>query len=404
MNQTRNQTARREAKQIAQYERNVVLHRLLNEPIEPFQYKAARPKKLAPPVRTIPKQANRFNIRRTGPSRDLTNTGVKDGGDRISSVASAYSRGFSSQKPQFNVTNDGIRIRKRELLASITGSSGFAIALQYSLNPGLFASFPWLASQAAGWEQYKFHKLKYIYYTRTGTSTPGSMILVPDYDAADPAPTNEIQAMDYKDAKEEAPWVVEFCCDLNPAAMHQAGGRKFIRNVAVANTDIKTYDVGNMYAITTDGTAVNWGKLFVEYDVEFFVSQQAVANPNVAVGVSAASSTTSALAGMVYTNSPGGLALSGTANTLTMTGLTPGQEYLITWATPLANSSTITFSTLTGGTLQTNWSGTGSTGSGAYTFLATAAGVGTATLVFSESNSNATTALVSISSIPNYAH
>jgi len=103
-------------------------------------------------------------------------------------------------------------------------------------------------------------------------------MLVPDYDAADPPPTSEQQAMDYKDAKEEVPWVVEFSCELNPSAMHPAGARKFIRQNLVAGTDIKTYDAGNMFIITTDGTAVTWGKIFVEYDVEFFCSQLPIAN------------------------------------------------------------------------------------------------------------------------------
>jgi len=50
--------------------------------------------------------------------------------------------------------------------------------------------------------------------------------------------------------------------------------RHFTRSGALeANLDIKTYDVGNLHLCTVDGTAVNWGKLWVEYDVDFFVPQ-----------------------------------------------------------------------------------------------------------------------------------
>jgi len=263
-----------------------------------------------------------------GPSRDLTFAG-RDGGDSLSSVASAYSRGFSSQKPSFNMTNDGIRIRKRELLGPIVGSTGFNINWNLALNPGLFGAFPWLSTQAVGWEQYKFHKLRFCYYTRTGAATSGSVMMLPDYDAADSAPVTEQQAMDFKDAKEEAPWVVEFTCTLNPAAMHPAGARKYVRNTTVPGTDIKTYDVGKFYVITSDGIGANpWGKLFVEYDVEFFCSQLPNFVTQVGYGSSTTSTAANSLSGMVY-GTTGGLTLSGASNSLSVFGCVPGVEYLV---------------------------------------------------------------------------
>jgi len=99
-------------------------------------------------------------------------------------------------------------------------------------------------------------------------------MMVPDYDAADAAPATEQIASAYRDAEEEVPWTPEFSCELNVAAMHPDGRRKFVRYGALANNlDIKTYDVGNMFICTTDGTATNWGKLWVEYDISLFVPQ-----------------------------------------------------------------------------------------------------------------------------------
>jgi hypothetical protein len=40
-----------------------------------------------------------------------------------------------------------------------------------------------------------------------------------------------------------------------------------LRTGPVVGQDIKTYDVGTFIVGTTDGTAVNWSKLWVEYDV-----------------------------------------------------------------------------------------------------------------------------------------
>jgi len=190
-------------------------------------------------------------------------------------VAAAYAKGLSSGEPQFSrVSRAGVIIRHRELVSSVIGSTAFTVATTLALNPGLVASFPWLSTQAAGWEQYRFRKLKFCYYTRTATSTPGSIMLVPDYDALDAAPLSEQVASAYRDVEEEVPWVEEFSCSLDPVAMHPDGARKYVRAGALpANADLRLSDVGNMFVCTVDGTAVNWGKLWVEYDVEFFVPQ-----------------------------------------------------------------------------------------------------------------------------------
>jgi len=99
-------------------------------------------------------------------------------------------------------------------------------------------------------------------------------MLVPDYDAADAVPSTEIIASSYRDVVEEVPWTLEFTCTLDPKALMEPGNRKYIRSGTLAsNLDIKTYDGGNLFVCTVDGTAVNWGKLWVEYDVEFFIPQ-----------------------------------------------------------------------------------------------------------------------------------
>jgi hypothetical protein len=189
-------------------------------------------------------------------------------------AASAYAVGLRSGEPNVKGGFRSTRIQHRELIASIAGTSGFTVANSFSINPGLAASFPWLSTQAVGWEQYKFHKLRFCYYTRCSTATAGSMMMVPDYDAADAAPANEQIASSYRDVVEEAPWIPEVCCRLDPQAMMEPGNRKYVRTGALAaNLDVKTYDSGSFFVCTTDGSATNWGKLWVEYDVEFFVPQ-----------------------------------------------------------------------------------------------------------------------------------
>lgn len=163
------------------------------------------------------------------------------------------------------------RIVHRELVGSVAGSVAFETT-RYVLNPGMAATFPWLSTQAAGWEQYTFHRLKFEYVTRTATSTVGSVILSPEYDPTDPAPTTEAIAAAAMDAVEDATWK-NITCDLTPYAMFPLGPRKFIRATMTAG-DLRTFDAGNLFLGTVEetGTAAI-GKLWVEYDVELYIPQ-----------------------------------------------------------------------------------------------------------------------------------
>lgn len=189
------------------------------------------------------------------------------------SAAVAYASGQIGKAPIMKATRDSCRIVHRELISSVTGSVAFAVQSAFALNPGIATTFPWLASQAAGWEQYRFNKLRFCYFTRTGTGVPGSVLLAPDYDAADAAPLTEQVASSYEGVAEDAPWK-DIVCDLPSKRLNGSMMRKNVRTSGLAdNLDIKTYDAGNLFLCTIDGTAVPWGKLWVEYDVEFFIPQ-----------------------------------------------------------------------------------------------------------------------------------
>jgi hypothetical protein len=184
------------------------------------------------------------------------------------SVAAAYAtRQRTGEAQIYRNGVDSCRVVHRELIGSITGTSAFTVALTLPLNPGMVSTFPWLSNEAAGWEKYKFNSLRFCYYTRTGSNVPGSLMLSPDYDAADAAPTSEVFASAYEDTEEDAPWK-DICCVLKQSELMGDMKERYLRQGALAaNQDIKMYDSGNMFVCTVDGTAVNWGKLWVEYDV-----------------------------------------------------------------------------------------------------------------------------------------
>jgi hypothetical protein len=189
------------------------------------------------------------------------------------SVAAAYSTGQLGTSPKITQTRDSCRVVHRELIASITGTTAFTVANSFALNPGVAATFPWLSVMAQCWEQYRFRRLRFCYFTRTGSNIPGSLMLSPDYDASDSSPVSEQIASSYDDTAEDAPWK-NINCDLPSRRMNASYPKHFTRSGDLAsNLDIKTYDVGKLSVITLDGTAVFWGKLWVEYDVEFSIPQ-----------------------------------------------------------------------------------------------------------------------------------
>jgi hypothetical protein len=179
-------------------------------------------------------------------------------------------------------------------------------------------------------------------------------MLVPDYDAADVAPATEQIASAYRDVEEEVPWVEEFCCDLDPQAMHPDGNRKYVRTGPLpANSDIKLNDVANLFVCTTDGTAVNWGKLWVEYECEFFVPQLPPAGAFNQFG--ALLGATGTVANPVITPVASGvIPVTISGQNVSLSGLVIGQEYLIGYA-GTTNSGSGSFGTYVGLTLKSTF-------------------------------------------------
>jgi hypothetical protein len=258
-----------------------------------------------------------------------------------SAAPAAFATTQRSGKPLFvRATFDRTRIVHRELIQAVNGTTSFTVS-QFPLNPGLSVTFPWLATQAVAWEKYRFNRLAFCYYTRAPTSTQGSFLHVPDYDAADPAPTTETIASTYNGAVEDAVWK-DSCCELDVKMFREL----FIRTGALAqNLDIKTYDTGNFFSCTTDASSASpIGKLWVEYDIELI-------NPQLpATGISTTATVISG--GTVTVANPlgtapvaaGGFGQSISGSDVTYNGLTAGVEY---YASFITSGTSITATALT---------------------------------------------------------
>ncbi len=295
-------------------------------------------------------------------------------------VAAAYASGLTNGKPVIiRAGDDSVRIIHRELITVVTGTTNFS-ATSFSMQPGLASVFRWLSTQCIGWEKYRFNALKATYYTRTGTSVPGSLLLVPDYDAADTPPLSEADASTYHGVADDAPWkTIEVNFDMRRSK------ELFLRSGPLAaNLDVKTYDFANLYVCTADGTAVNWGKVYIEYDITL-INSQIISNSTFNTGgVITVGGTANPPGpfGTAPTVKPGAYIASATSTLVTFQNLSVGSTYL--WVTVFNGSGlTAVTNTITGFTT-TNpvndlVNASGSQIEDIYTLVATAS-TGTATV------------------------
>jgi hypothetical protein len=175
--------------------------------------------------------------------------------------------------PSFQSAGDGVRICHREYLADVLGTTGFSLS-SYAVQPGLTASFPWLATCALAFEEYRLNGLVYEYRSTSGTAVSttsaalGSVILATQYNPYEPAfaSKQEMDSYEYSTSTspcENALHAVECAPALNPLST------QFIRNGSVpSGADERLYDVGT-FTIATSGqqSAYVVGELWVSYDI-----------------------------------------------------------------------------------------------------------------------------------------
>ncbi len=266
---------------------------------------------------------------------------------------------MSTGRPMFfrNSYNEQ-RIVHREKISKYTtpGTTGaFSVLASLPINPGLPGSFPWLSNQAAGWESYRFNRLRYIWIPTAASSKEGNIIMAPDYDAADAAPVGETFMSSYSDVKEGNLWL-PFAAELTPSLLNGEMKRHFVRLGALgSNLDIKTYDSGNFFVASTDDTAAAVGKLWVEYDVSLF-------NPQVPPGGFQANGVMSQGGASIAAATPfgtvpvasGAIQLSATStNVITIANVQAGQEILLACEVTGTVITAATLSTLVGLTAKT---------------------------------------------------
>lgn len=188
---------------------------------------------------------------------------------------------LAADPPVVSNTDSGVRIRHREYLGDVLASQLFDLQYVLSINPGLSASFPWLAGVAQNYQQWKPWGILYEFITTSGNSVAstntalGEVIMSTQYNSILAPFSNKQQMLNQEYSCNAVPSVdtihpIE--CEPQQTSIDTMYVRTTTGGVGTLNGDIRLSDLGTFQLATqgqqSDGGAL--GSLFVTYDVELF--------------------------------------------------------------------------------------------------------------------------------------
>lgn len=199
---------------------------------------------------------------------------------------SILSGGMSVPMISNSVSNGAVIIRHREYLRDIDASTAFNSTV-FNINPGIAATFPWLAQVANSFEQYRFRGIVFEFKTTsadvvlsTATSTSlGSVVMGTQYNVLEEPFTNKFEMEN---------WEFTTSCKPSVSCLHPIDCGKgttpvsmlYVRSTNANQTstagDLRLYDLAkfNIACVgmqnATNGSAGSIGELWVNYEVELY--------------------------------------------------------------------------------------------------------------------------------------
>jgi hypothetical protein len=240
-----------------------------------------------------------------------------------------------NQIPKFSTTRATNLVSHREYLGDITGTAAFTNR-SYPLNPGSSITFPWLATIAQNYQQYKWHGLIFEFrplITDFVTSgAPGVVVMATNYNADEP-PYSTKQAMENSEYAVSVKPTCNLMHGVECATNQTVLSELYVRPGGIAsNLDLKFTDLGNFQFASQGNPVQLLGELWVSYTVEFFkpvLPNDVGGNVQSITAMRSGVSNTAAL-GTVPVSSAGDLVNFAVTspNTLQFTGQ-PGNLYLV---------------------------------------------------------------------------
>jgi len=224
-------------------------------------------------MKLVPRKKNQQN--RNQQPQKTTQNRRKRGNRRQQTNNTQYGGPFNMQKGASRDYRCVIAEETIGLQAS-NDSANFGVLNTYNINPGNATTFPLLSQEAAVFETYKFEYLEFYSvpsvsgYAAGGQT--GSVSLSVDFNASHAQPISYTAAVDLDPADEDLP-----CNDLRiilpPEKMHAQNIAKFVRTGGLpGSSDIKTYDVGNLFVCAEglSATQFNVNRLYCRYKCHLY--------------------------------------------------------------------------------------------------------------------------------------
>lgn len=178
--------------------------------------------------------------------------------------------------PQFIPTDQFTEVCHSEYIQDINSSSAFTNTV-FPINPGIAATFPWLATIASNFEEYQFQQLIFYYKTTSAlalnsTNTAlGVVVGATNYNVTQAAFTTKQAMENYQFAKSAPPAVSNMYpveCDRKDNVLQHL----YIRSGSLAaNQDLRFNDLGNFQLATVGSQAASVvGELWVSYRVRLY--------------------------------------------------------------------------------------------------------------------------------------
>lgn len=196
-------------------------------------------------------------------------------GDYVINSNSLVSGGMNSniQLPQYGLRDTVIR--HREYVGDVfTSSTAGAWQVQgFSINPGLFTTFPWLSCTALNYDQYVpmgiVFEFKSTCAELSSTATYPSVVMATEYDVLDRIPSSK-QEMLGMAFSAEGKATEDMLHGLECAPQENARTVFFTRSGSVT-ADLQDYDLATFYIATVGGNTANLniGSLYVHYEFAF---------------------------------------------------------------------------------------------------------------------------------------
>jgi len=161
-------------------------------------------------------------------------------------------------------------IRHKEMIKVIvTLADSFWVPSRFQCQPGLSSTFPWLATVAMNFREYRFNNLVFTYEPSCPTNFTGGATMIPLYDPNQATPESSQAALDCKNAVN---------VPIYQRASTNFAGQKTQKNLLIRTntlsvpTETPFYDSGAfVFALDTTTGAQTYGKLFVSYDIDLFI-------------------------------------------------------------------------------------------------------------------------------------